>query len=554
MPWPVLRWLSGYRRDWLSSDIVAGLTAAAVVIPKAMACAAIAGLPVESGLYTALAALLVYPLLGSSRSLSVSTTTTIAMMTAAEIGVVAQSGPSVTPGAVAATLALLVGGIMILARVLRLGYVANFISTPVLTGFQAGTGVAIVVSQLGPVLGVPLHSHEPLGVLSELPGVLGSAHIPTILLALAGMGLLLLLEHKLPKVPAPLILIALSILAAALFGFGSLGIKLVGSVPSGFPTPLVPDLSLVSRLWAPALGIALMSLTESVAAARSFARRTDPRLDPDRELMAVGTANVAGAFLGGLPAGGGMSQTAVNDAAGAKSQLAQIVTGAAAATTLLFLSRVIGLLPKASLGALVIVVAASMVKPAKFRSILRVRREEYLWALVAALGVVFIGILEGVLIAVAISILTILAHANHPPVYEVAYNREKGIFRRKGEHEGDVTFPGFLMLRAEGRLHFASAPRAADKMRALIEEARPRVVVLEMSAIPDIEYTALMMLDEGVANQLAHGIELWLAALNPDVLKVVERSPLKDRLGHERMFFNLHKALEAFQALPRQSV
>ncbi len=548
-PGLLLSWLSGYRREWLQPDVLAGLTAAAVVIPKAMACAVIAGLPVETGLYTGLAAMLVYPLLGTSRSLSVSTTTTIAMMTATEVAVLTKTGPEVAAGSVGITLALLVGAIMILARLLRLGYIANFISTPVLTGFQAGIGVAIVVSQLGPVLGVHLASHSTLGILAELGRVLKSAHWPTIIVALAGIGLLLWLERQFPKLPAPLALVVLSILAAALFHVESFGVKLVGAVPSGLPSPLIPNFSLLGKLWPGALGIALMSLTESVAAARSFARRGDPRLDPNRELLAVGAANVVSAFFGGFPAGGGTSQTAVNDAAGAKSQLSQVVTAAATVITLIFLSRVIGLLPKASLGALVIVVAAAMIKPAKFRAILRVRREEFIWALFAAAGVVFIGVLEGVLIAVGISILTLLYHANHPPVYEVVYNREKKIFRRRGENENDVGFPGLLLLRTEGRLHFASAPRVAEKMRAFIdEESPPRVIVLEMSAVPDIEYTALMTLAEAVDNQRAHGIDLWLAALNPDILKVVERSPVKDKLGHERMFFNLHKAVEAYQA------
>jgi len=546
-------WLRTYPKAWLRYDIVAGLTAAAVVIPKAMACAVIAGLPVESGLYTGLAAMLVYPLLGTSRSLSVSTTTTIAMMTAAEVAVIAKTGPEVAAGAVGVTLALLVGGIMILARLLRLGYIANFISTPVLTGFQAGIGVAIVVSQLKSVLGVHLTSHATLGVLAELPRTLHAVHLPTVFVGLAGIGLLLALERLFPKSPAPLVLVVLSIIAAGLFHLEALGVKLVGTVPSGLPAPQLPNFSLVGKLWPAALGIALMSLTESIAAARSFARHGDRRIDPNRELLAVGAANVAAAFFGGFPAGGGTSQTAVNDKAGARSQMAQITTAGVVVVSLLFLSRVIGLLPQASLGALVIVVSASMIKPAKFRAIRRIRLEEFIWALVAMIGVIVIGTLEGVLVAVGISILTLFYHANHPPVYEVAYNQEKRIFRQLGENADDVTFPGLLLLRTEGRLHFASAPRVSDQMRALVDKINPEVVVLEMSAVPDIEYSALMMLSEAVDNQRARGVEVWLAALNPDILKVVGRSPLEGKLGRERMFFNLHKAVEAYRARAERS-
>jgi high affinity sulfate transporter 1 len=546
-PRSVLSWLPGYRREWLRSDLSAGLASAAIVIPKAMACAVIAGLSVQSGLYTALAALLVYPLLGTSRLLSVSTTSTLAIMTAAAVAEVSKFEPGVAPGAVGMTVALLAGAAMLVAGAIRVGYLANFISTPVLTGFQAGAGAAIVVTQVGPVLGAAIHARSSLGVLSELPRAIGSAHLPTVLLSIAGIALLLLLERRAPRLPAALVFVVLSIAAAALFRIERFGVALVGQVPSGFPTPLLPDLSLAGRLWVPALGIALMSLTESVAAARSFARPEERRVDPDRELTAVGAANVACAALGGFPAGGGLSQTAVNDASGAKSQLAGAVTGLGVAITLLALSPVIGRLPKASLAALVIVVAASMIKPTRFRSILRVRSDEFVWALVAAFGVFFIGILEGVLIAVTISLLTLLYQANHPPVYEIAYCPDKGIFRKRGTGPGEVTIPGLLVLRTEGRLHFANAFRAGELARALAIEARPKVIVFEMSAVPDIEYTALMSLDERVREDIERGVEVWLAAINPDLQKVIARSPLGMRLGPKRIFPDLFDAVEAYR-------
>jgi sulfate permease, SulP family len=191
--------------------------------------------------------------------------------------------------------------------------------------------------------------------------------------------------------------------------------------------------------------------------------------------------------------------------------------------------------------------AVGMIKPEAFRAIARIRRAEFIWSLVTLAGVILIGTLEGILIAVAISILTLMYQANHPPVYAVAYNREKGIFRRAGENENDDTFPGLLMLRTEGRLTFANAANAAEKMRALVAQTQPRVIVLECSAIPDIEYTALVMLTEAEESLRARGVSLWLAALNPDLLRSIERSPLGMALGRERMFFNLYKALEVWQ-------
>jgi high affinity sulfate transporter 1 len=511
-----------------------------------MACAVIAGLPVEIGLYTALAAMLVYPLLGSSRPLSVTSTSAIAMLTAAEIARAAAAGHA-DAAAVAATLALLVGGILVVARLLQLGFLANFISKPVLVGFEAGIGVVILIGQLKSVLGVHVASATTLGTLMELPGLLPQAHAATLLTGLIGIVILLFLPRLFPKVPASLVWVAASIAAAAFLNLDALGVKSVGALPSGLPKVALPNLSLVGLLWPGALGIALMSFTESVAAARTFGERNDPPVNANQELVAVGAANIAASFLGGMPAGGGTSQTAVVNAAGARSQLAQWVNAAAVLASLLFLSRVIGFLPQAALGALILVVAFSMIKPRHFRAIARVRKDELMWALVTMAGVICIGTLEGILIAVAISVLTLMYQANHPPVYAVAHNPEKNIFRRLGENTDDVTYPGLLILRTEGRLTFANASYVADRMRAMLEETAPRVVILECSAIPDIEYTALVMLTEAQEKHQARGVELWLAALNPDLLKLIERSSLGKALGHERMFFNLPKALEAYR-------
>lgn len=541
---PVAQWLSDFRREWWVADLVAGLTAAAVVIPKAMAIAVIAGLPVEVGLYTALAAMLVYPLFGTSRALSVTTTSALAMLTAAQVAALSAGGAD--PRSVAMTLAFLVGGILLAARLLRLGFLANFISKPVLVGFEAGVGIVILVGQLKSVLGVHVDSKTTLGILLELPRLLPQVHGPTVLLAAAGLALLVGLPRLAPRVSAPLAWVALSIGASALLVLPALGVKVVGAVPPGLPVLAWPEFSLAAALWPAALGIALMSFTESVAAARTFARRDDPPVNANQELFAVGAANLASSLVGGMAAGGGASQTAVADKAGARSQMAQWVNAGAVLLTLLLLSGLIAQLPQAALGALILVSAAGMIKPDAFRAIGRVRRTELAWALATMAGVIIIGTLEGILIAVAISVLTLMYQANHPPVYAVAYQRDKGIFRRAGEGEHDETLPGLLILRTEGRLTFANAANAADKMRALVAAANPRVIVLECSAIPDIEYTALLMLTEAEENMRARGVSLWLAAVNPDLRKVLDRTPLGAALGADRIFDNLFKARDAW--------
>jgi sulfate permease, SulP family len=543
---PPANWLFGYRRAWVRADLAAGLTAAAVVIPQAMAYTVIAGLPVEAGLYTALATMLVYPLLGSSRALSVTTTSALAMLTATQVAEFASAEGK--PSAVSATLALLVGGILIVARLLRLGFLANFISLPVLVGFQAGVGVVILIGQLKSVLGVHVASKTTIGAALELPGLIAHAHAATVAVGLIGIAVLVGLPRVLPRLSAPLIWVALSIAASAAFGLQRLGVKSVGAVPSGLPSLALPDLSLARQLWPSALGIALMSFTESVAAARSFCHRDDHPIDANRELFAVGVANLASALVGGLPSGGGTSQTAVTDKAGARTQLAQWVNAGAVLLTLLVLSRVIALLPQAALGALILVAAVGMIKRDQFRAIAQARRDEWAWAVVTLVGVIAVGTLQGILLAVAISLLTLMYQANHPAVYAVAYNRAKDIFRRVGENAGDETFPGLLMVRSEGRLTFASAPNVRERVQALALQEQPHVIVLECSAIPDIEYTALVMLTEAERNLRERGIELWLAAINPDLLKMIERSPVGQTLGRQRMHFNLAKAVEAYRA------
>jgi high affinity sulfate transporter 1 len=537
-----------YRREWFGADVVSGLTAAAVVIPQAMAYAVIAGLPLQTGLYTSLATMLVYPFLGTSRPLSVTTTSPMAMMTAAQTAAIASGGSAVSAASVAATLAFVVGAALFAAWILRLGFVANFISKPVLVGFKCGVGVAIFVGQMKAVLGVHVESRTTLGALMELPGKLSETHGPTALVALAGLAFLLTLPRVAPRFPAPLAWVAIGIVAARWFGLADRGVALVGAVPPGLPSVALPDLSLASVVWPAALGIALMSFTETMAAARAFRGPEDPPLDANRELVAVGAAGVASSFVGGMPAGGGTSQTAVTDKAGAKSQAAQIVGAAAVLATLLLLSRVIGGLPKAALGALIVAVAISMIKPAAFGAIARVRRMELAWALATLAGVVLVGTLDGILVAVAISFLTLVYQANHPPVYAVAWNRAKNVFRRAGESPDDETIPGLLILRTEGRLTFMNTERAFDQMRELIAHSNARVVVLECSAIPDIEYTALEMLAEGERKLREHGVTLWLSTLNPAVADVIRRTPLGATLGAGRVFPNLRIAVDAFLA------
>ena len=544
---PILSWLPKYNRAWLRFDILAGLTAAAVVIPQAMAYAAIAGLPVQVGLYTALVPMLVYALLGTSRPLSVSTTSTIAILTAVELAAIVPDGNPTKMLMAASTLAFLVGVCLLLASILRLGFIANFISAPVLTGFKSGIGLVIFVGQLGKILGVSIPKapffETIFLVIKELPAF----HLPTFLTALLTLGILLLVPRILPRLPTPLVAVVAGIVASAVLNLGDAGVALVGEIPSGLPAFRLPDLALATQLGSGALGIALMAFVESIASARAFVAHKDPPINANRELFALSVANLAGGVFQSLPAGGGTSQTAVNNTAGARSQLAELVTAGFVILVLLFLAPLIGLMPQATLGAVVVVAAIGLVKVKEFRAIAHIRRVEFWWAVIALLGVLILGTLNGIMIAVAASLLALVYEENHPPLYLLARKPGTDIFRPYDPAGGDELFPGLLILRTEGRLTFASAPRLNDKIWNLIHSNEPKILVLDLSAVPDIEYTALQMLTGFEEKLREAGITLWLGALNPEPLKVVQRSPLFKTLGFERMFFNAGQAVEAFQ-------
>lgn len=546
----VASWLYSYNKEWLRPDILAGLTTAAVVIPKAMAYATIAGLPVEVGLYTAFLPMVIYAVLGTSRPLSVSTTTTLAILAAAELGrVVPSSDPSGLMRA-AVTLTLLVGGILVLASVLRLGFIANFISEPVLVGFKAGIGVVIVLDQIPKLLGTHIpHGGFLQNILATLQSV-PHASLPTVAVGLVMIALLIGVERFVPSLPAPLIAVAAGIAAAGLLGLQSHGVALVGKIPRGLPSIIMPDLSLVKSLWPGALGIALMSFTETIAAGRAFAGRDEPNPRPNLELLATGLANVGGAFLGSMPAGGGTSQTAVNRLAGARSQLSELVTAGASLLTMLFLAPLLALMPMATLAAVVIVYSIGLIRPGEFKDILTVRRTEFIWALTAFGGVMLLGTLKGILVAILVSMVALAYQAADPPVYALGRKPGTNIFRPLSEeNQDDESYPGLLLLRLEGRIFFANAGQIGGKVRALVEEANPKVVALHLRAVTDLEYTALKVLAEAERKQRELGVSVWLVGMNPAVQKVVERSPLGQALEKRGgVFANLETAVEKYQA------
>jgi len=534
----------------LRFDVIAGLTAAAVVLPKAMAYATVAGLPVAVGLYTAFIPMVIYALLGSSRVLSVSSTTTLAILAGTQLGLAVPDGDPAKLVTATATLTALVGAMLLLARLLRLGFAANFISAPVLTGFKAGIGLVIVLDQMPKLLGIHI---EKQGFFRDLLSV--ARHVPetsllTLAVAAATLLVLIGLERRLPHSPAPLVAIGGGIAAAWLFGLQALGVSTVGLIPQGLPSLTMPDLALIEQMVPGALGMALMSFTETIAVGRAFARPDDPPINANRELVATGAANFGGALFGAMPGGGGASQTAVVRAAGGRSQKASLVTASAAAATMLLLAPLMGLLPNATLAAVVIVYSVGLIQPVEFLAIRKVRTMEFRWALIACAGVLVFGTLKGIVVAIIVSLMGLGAQTAYPRVSVIGRKRGADVLRPLSpEYPDDETFEGLLIVRPEGRLFFVNAQYVADQILALIAQYKPRVVVFDMSRVPDIEYSALHMLIESEKRATELGIVSWLVGLNPGVLEVVRTSGYDELLGRERMLFDDREAIARYQAL-----
>ncbi|HWU42203.1 MAG TPA: SulP family inorganic anion transporter [Bdellovibrio sp.] len=531
------------QKEFMRSDFVAGLTAATVVIPKAMAYATVAGLPVAVGIYTSFIPLIVYAFVGGSKVLSVSTTTTLAVLTESEIGF---SDPSHLISTTM-TLTLLVGFVLLISSILRLGFLANFISTPVLTGFRGGIGLVIILDQIPKMLGLHISKHSFFSDIISTFQHLSETSLTTFALALLTIGTLVGLEKFKPRWPAPLFVVVGGILASWFFHLENRGVSTVGLIPQGLPSLTLPDISLWQQLLPGALGIALMSFTETVAVGRSFRKSEEPLINANRELAATGLANIFGSFLGAMPAGGGASQTAVARASGGRTQLVSLVTAAFALATLLFLAPVLQLLPNAVMAGIVTVYSLGLIQLNDFKEIFRIRAMEFRWALASCLGVLLFGTLNGILIAIVMSLIGLASMSARPTVSILARKRGTNVVRPlSDEYPDDETFDGLLMIRPEGRIFFLNAESVADRIRNLIETHRPQVVLLDLSRVSDIEYSALCMLQEAEKRQVEGEITLWLSGLNPDVLKVVRNSGLADRLGRERMLFNAQLAIERF--------
>ncbi|MEE6389512.1 SulP family inorganic anion transporter [Microbacterium paraoxydans] len=509
-PW-LLSTLGGYQRRWILRDVLAGLSAGAVVVPQAMAYATIADLPVQVGLYTCIVPMLVYALLGGSRAMSVSTTSTIATLTATTLvsaGVAAGADDAI--GALM-MLTLLVGAVLLLARACRLGSLVENISGATVLGLKIGVGATVAVGQLPKLLGesFDFSGHGFLRSLVAVGEALDSVNVPTLLLSVGSIATLLLLKRFAPRVPGTLVVVAGGMLLVGLGGIDDLGVALIAPVAGGLPVPGIPDLSEAAALVPGALAIAVMAFLESAAVARSLRQATEPQIDSDQELFATGAANTVGAFFAAMPAAGGFSQSAVNQGAGARSQLATLTTVALAVLVALFLAPVLSLLPEATLAAMVFTAVAGLINIPELVRWARISRMDFWIATaVAAIGLTA-GLLPAVAVGVVVTLVLVLRELNIPRIRVVG---------RRGTALGIEPERGLYTANAlaNQRLIVQTVTAQSEPVRTLVL-GLPQQVVMSITVLDTLE-----ALDRELS-QL--GVQLHLAALPEAAAAVAARTP-----------------------------
>jgi len=549
---PGLRTPSAHRRDWFRGDLVAGLTVAAYLVPQVMAYAGVAGLPPVTGLWAILPALALYALFGYSRLLSVGPESTTALMTATVVGPLAKGDPGHYVS-LAAALAVTVGLLCLVARTVRLGFLADLLSRPVLVGYLAGVALTMAVDQLPRLTGVRTSRTEFFPQIWSFLGDLTRARPATVMLSIAVLAFLFVLARFFPALPGPLLAVALATAAVVVLDLdGRNGVAVIGPVPSGLPDVALPDLDALPHLMLPAIGVLLVAYTDFILTSRAFADRTDKStaLDANQEFLALGTANLGAGLVHGFPVSSSASRTALAASAGARSQAYSLLAGAVVLAALLFLSPWLTRMPSAALGALVIYAAGRMVDVPGFCRLASFRRRELFLALGSLVGVLVLDILYGVLVAVGLSVAELLTRVARP--HDAIEGLVPGM---AGMHDVDDypqarTIPGLVVYRYDSPLFFANAEDFRRRaLAAVTEQTDPvRWFVLNTEANVEVDITALDAVDDLRQDLTDRGIVFALARVKQDLLDQLQAYGLADSVGPDRIFPTLPTAVDAYQA------
>lgn len=543
---PGVALLGAYDRAWLRADLVAGVSVAAVAVPIAIAYAQLAGAPAVNGLYASILPLVAYAVFGTSRQLIIAPDAATCAIVASVVLPLA-GGDAARYVSLSMTLAIMTGVACIGAGLGRLGFLANFLSRPILAGYINGIAISIISGQLGKLAGIALKPAGFFRQVAEFLGRLGEVHGPTLAVGLAVFAGLRVLKHVAPKVPAPLVAAIAGIAVSEMFGLGDRGVAVLGAIPAGLPTLTVPHLGLsdLEPLAYGAAGLALISFNSAMVTARGFAVRNHYEIDPNQEFIALGVADIGAGVLKGFAVSGADSRTAVNDAVGGKSQVTGLVAAALLVLTLLFLTGPLASLPIAVLAAILISSAIGLFDVRSLATLRETSPEEFWLAIVTLLGVITVGVLPGVVVAVGIAMVQLLAKASHP--HDAVLGRIPGV---EGYHnlrrQEARPIPGLVIFRWDAALVFFNADRFKARVRAVVAEAvmPVRWVVIDAESIPGLDSTGSATLGELREELQAKGIGLVVSGAHGQMSDMLDRSGLSAQIGARLCVPTIDTAIE----------
>jgi sulfate permease, SulP family len=548
---PVLASLAGYRPGWITGDVAAGLAIAAVGLPTAIAYPAIAGLPPQTGLYASMAPLVAYAVFGPSRQLIVGPDAATITVMAAVLATIPGLAEADRAG-VAAMLALIVGGLYLGGRALGLGVLSTFLSRPILVGFFAGISLSIITGQLKRITGAPVTSDGLIAPFIDLVRKAGLIHWPSLALAAAMFAVLEAARRLRLPVPGPVIVVVLAVALSALLDLPGHGIATVGDIPSAAPALALPARGGASpdRLLLGALAIFLVSFAAGIVTARSFGQRGGYPVDADREMLGFGAANLAAGLFAAFPVTASDSRTAINASVGGRSQLAGVVAAAALLATILYLQPALAILPIPALGAILIAAALSLIDIPALREIWRISRVEFVFAMIALVAPITLGVLNGVIIAIGATFAYLLHKMMYPRDALLGRIPGRDGFYKLHRRPEARPVPGLTIALIEGDLLFFNADHVQARLLA-IADAMPRDtrwLLLDASAVTQVDSTAAAMLEEVRADLAARGVRLGLAELHAEVAGLLARAGLLAAVGRELIFDDLDDVLRAFAA------
>ncbi len=549
---PILDWSRTYDRRWLRGDIVAGIAVAAMIVPKDLGYAGIAGVPVENGLYAAAAAAIIYGLFCTSRHISTGPSSSLAAVAGGAVLLTGLTGSEAAQ--LVAAIAVATGALFLLVAILKLGWLASFLSRAVVTGFLAGAAIDVVIGELPKLTGTSSDGVNAWQELASWARGLGDFSPTTLLVGLIALAVILGLRFGLPKVPGALVLVIGGLAASVVLDLGAHGVALVGAVPRGLPIPQLPSLEIVSQnvptIAIAAFALLLIGFSQTAGDAQAFATKHRYRIDLNQESVAQGMANLGAGVFQGMPVSTSLSASSLNESAGARTPVASLATGGIVVATLILLAPLFSELPKAVLAAIIIdAVVFGMIDLGEFRRLWRVKRFDFWIAVAAVVGVLSVGVLLGVVVGIVLSLLWLIHVATRPAMPILGREPGTQVYRDLDENPEDETDPAVAVVRIDGGLFFATAGALDERVRAILrDQPGLHTFVLDLEGVNFVDSQGAAKMSDLHELTEANDVELRLARVKPDVFDVLAADGVIERIGRDRIHGNVHRAVAAAQA------